>query len=113
MKVIIAGSRDKFPSLKDIDELVKKLSSPPTLIISGLAAGVDKVGLMWALSRRIPHKEFKPDWSRDKMGGPLRNEEMAKAADALILIWDGKSRGSFDMKSRAEAHDLLIIESII
>ena len=31
------------------------------------------------------------------MAGPLRNEKMARVADALIAFWDGKSRGTKNM----------------
>lgn len=33
------------------------------------------------------------DWERlGKAAGPIRNEEMAEIADALIAFWDGQSR---------------------
>ena len=48
-----------------------------------------------------------------------RNEDMAVYASqcpdggALVLIWNGHSSGSGDMKIRANKHGLLIIEYIL
>ena len=32
-----------------------------------------------------------------KKAGYMRNEEMAKVADALVVFWDGKSKGTKHM----------------
>jgi hypothetical protein len=48
-----------------------------------------------------------------KAAGPKRNKRMAEAADALILVWDGKSKGSASMKSEAQKRGLKIFEVII
>jgi len=47
----------------------------------------------------FPITSFKPDWgTHGRAAGPIRNREMAKYGDALLLIWDGASRGSANMK---------------
>jgi hypothetical protein len=46
---------------------------------------------------------FPAKWDKyGKAAGPLRNREMAAYADALILVWDGKSRGSANMLAEAK-----------
>ena len=59
-------------------------------------------------------KAFPADWQKHgRKAGPLRNMEMAINADALVLVWDGKSAGSASMKREAERAGLLIFELIV
>lgn len=102
MKLIIAGSRTlELPpsfiywsgcqfSFGAIDE-----------VVCGMANGVDNSGLLMAKEQKIPVKKFPADWDKyGKAAGHLRNGEMAKYADALLLIWDGESKGSANMKKQ-------------
>jgi hypothetical protein len=103
MKLIIAGSRTLKPSLRFIDYLVATLigTTPEHIgeIISGGANGVDSDARSWANIRQIPFKLFEADWNKNgKSAGPIRNKQMAEYGDALLLIWDGKSKGSSNMK---------------
>jgi hypothetical protein len=41
-----------------------------------------------------------------RIAGFVRNEEMAKIADACVVFWDGKSTGSADMIALAEKYKL-------
>ena len=100
MKVIIAGSRYLPISTVSVKQAVAisgwrdKISE----IVSGGARGVDGAGEWWAEYRRIPVKRFPADWARHgKAAGPIRNREMAEYADALIAVWDGKSKGTANM----------------
>lgn len=43
-----------------------------------------------------------------KRAGFMRNERMAKAADAAIVIWDGEARGSQNMIQQATNADILL-----
>lgn len=116
MKVIIAGSRHlnplKFFSAqrrgeathklyqiisKHLAHLESELGSPVTEIVSGKAAGIDTVGEAWAISNNIRVAEFLAEWDLGKHAGMLRNAQMAEYADAALVIWDGKSKGSADM----------------
>lgn len=116
MKVIIAGSRHlnpfKFFSASRRDEatfrlfqiiskhlavLESELGKPVTEIVSGKAPGIDTVGEAWAISIGIPVAEFPAEWELGKHAGMLRNAQMAEYADAALVIWDGKSKGSADM----------------
>lgn len=52
---------------------------------------------------------FPADWNKHgRAAGPIRNEEMAQYADALIAFWDGKSRGTKSMISLATEYSLKI-----
>ena len=44
--------------------------------------------------------EFPAEWDLGKHAGFLRNADMADYADAALVIWDGKSKGSADMLSQ-------------
>lgn len=110
MKVIIAGSRSlaDMPNPMDIvnDAIVIARYEHRIIIgkvICGEAKGADLLGRRWAQEREIPVLSKPADWrTHGKRAGVLRNEEMAQEADALIAIWDGKSRGTQDMIRRAK-----------
>lgn len=100
MKLIIAGTRSFDLRADFIRELVDIFNLKPTLIFSGGASGVDRSGEWYA--ENIANRPFKiimADWkNHGKAAGPIRNKRMAEYADALLLIWDGESRGSKNMK---------------
>lgn len=116
MRFIIAGSRDisehiayaecvKFRIEKNIEH---------TEIVSGTASGVDIAGEQYADFYDIPVKRFYPDWeTHGRAAGPIRNKQMAEYADALLLIWDGKSKGSTSMKTEMERLNKPIYEVIV
>lgn len=100
MKVIIAGSR----GLADQVQLAQVMTAfvaahgLPTEVVSGGARGVDQMGEAWARAQGIPVRQFLPDWDTyGRAAGPRRNGEMAAYADALVAIWDGRSRGTLNM----------------
>jgi len=79
--------------------------------------GVDWLGEQWAFKHKIPVQPFPAQWLRfNKRAGPKRNQEMAeftaKRKGILILIWNGSSRGSADMKSHAQRYGIKIYEYI-
>lgn len=105
MKVIIAGSRNIIDfalwHVKTAIEDAKLVGIEITEVVSGGARGIDWCGEQYAIANDIPYKVFHADWKRFGVGaGPLRNVEMAEYADALIAIWDGKSKGTLDMITR-------------
>jgi hypothetical protein len=97
MKVIIAGSRGiTDPEL--VERAIKESGFEITTVISGTARGVDVLGEQWAASNRIPLERYPADWDEDDYdAGFVRNSQMAKRADALVALWDGKSRGARSM----------------
>lgn len=98
MKVIISGSR----TIQDKDLVWTALENTKfeiTTLFSGGAQGVDLLGEEWAKSKGIPVVCYKPHYSIDnpRHAPLLRNIDMARDGDALIAIWDGKSRGTAHM----------------
>jgi hypothetical protein len=120
MRCIIAGSRkvfdwdlvfsiiDQCPFRSEIEEVVsgtQKSYNPETCQYGG----VDWIGEMWADKNGRRVRRFGADWkNKGRRAGPLRNEEMAKYADALIALPMGESRGTRDMIRRAKAHGLRV-----
>lgn len=104
MKVIIAGSR----TINNIHKLLNALEKCPFCddikeIVSGTAQGVDKLGEQYAKGLDIPIKQFPANWKAyGRSAGFIRNCEMAEYADALIAVWDGKSRGTKHMIDKAK-----------
>jgi hypothetical protein len=69
-----------------------------TEVVCGEAGGVDKMGRWWATHKNIPISSFPADWKKDgRQAGFMRNVRMADYAEALIAVWDGKSRGTAHM----------------
>jgi predicted Rossmann fold nucleotide-binding protein DprA/Smf involved in DNA uptake len=115
-KVIIAGSRhienDAY-SRELINDLIlsykNKFNATITHVITGKCAGVDTIGEEVAQSLDLEVIEYPADWSaHGYAAGPIRNRQMAANADGLILVWDGKSRGSYSMLSEARKAGLNI-----
>lgn len=97
MKVIIAGSRN-ITDYNMIEQIINKSKFNITEVVCGCAIGVDRVGQQWAKNNSIKIEEMPANWNRHgRAAGPIRNSEMAKYADAAIIIWDGKSPGSKNM----------------
>ena len=102
MRIIIAGTRTSV-NMDHLEVAIQKSGWTPKVIISGTAKGADQLGEQWARENSVPVKQFKPDWSQyGKAAGPKRNREMAENADALIALWDGKSKGTKNMIETAE-----------
>lgn len=108
MKVIIAGSRSIIdPAI--VVAAVEASGFKIAEVVSGCCRGVDKLGEKWAEDRGLPVKRFLANWGKHgKSAGPIRNREMAEYADALIAIWDGKSRGTANMIEEAEKRGLKV-----
>jgi len=109
MKLIIAGSRTldhenpfiRKAILRHLDNTFDK--EDVSEVVCGGARGPDSIGRIWANTYRIPIKEFPAKWDEfGKKAGPIRNQEMADYADGAIIYWDGMSRGSVDMFTRAK-----------
>lgn len=114
MRLVIAGGRDMNVPVTFIAACVDLFFLSPNTIIQGEADGVDASAKRYAIAYKIPHEDYKADWStHGKAAGPMRNERMAKAGDALLLVWDGKSPGSASMKRAMEALNKPIYEVIL
>jgi hypothetical protein len=108
MKVIIAGSRS-FSDYEFLCRICDQLlvNQSDVEIVSGGCYGPDRLGERYAIVRKHKLKQMPANWkSLGKKAGPIRNEEMAKYADALIAFWDGKSKGTMHMISMADKYKL-------
>lgn len=108
MRVIIAGSRD-ITDYEIVKQAINASGFEITCVVSGGARGVDMLAIQYAREYGIKWKFFPADWDTyGKAAGPMRNSQMAENADALIAVWDGKSRGTADMIRKAQAKGLKV-----
>ena len=113
LKVIIAGSRS-IESYLTVKTAIEKSGFPVGEVVSGTAQGADEIGEYWAEKHNVPIKQFPADWAKlGNRAGMIRNGEMADYADALVLVWDGKSRGSAGMLEIAKKQKLRIHQEIV
>lgn len=101
-KIIIAGSRHLDPKVvkriirEHWKDVCKQMGAKPDYIISGGADGTDKAGEL--VAKRLTGRKaivFEANWKLlGKSAGPSRNLDMVSVAHGLLIIWDGKSRGS-------------------
>ena len=90
MKLLIVGSR----SITDFD-LSPYISSDVDTVISGGAGGVDSLAEQYADLHRLSKYILRPRYDLYGRAAPLkRNEQMVDIADALLVIWDGRSKGT-------------------
>lgn len=121
MKLIIAGSRHLKIEYHEIISFLEHFQLDIydiDQIVSGGAEGVDKSGETVAniyISNKSDHlKIFPAEWEKyGNRAGPIRNYKMAAYADALFLIWDGKSSGSQHMKNAMRVLNKPVYEIIL
>lgn len=90
MKLAIVGSR----SIGSI-ELAPYISENVAEIVSGGARGVDALAQTFAKKHGLLFTEFLPRYERYGRAAPLkRNEQIAAYANAALVFWDGKSKGT-------------------
>ena len=105
MKVVVAGIRYSNPIEKiiydDYAYVAKAIIDSGFKIttgISGRAVGVDRLGETWADANDVSIESKPADWKKyGRGGGVIRNKEMAEMADAAVIVWDGKSTGTYNM----------------
>jgi len=125
MKIIIAGSRDikdKTLVSRIIDDAMEYLYNryiyPDEYewierIVSGCAEGVDAIGEEWAKANGVTVRHFKANWDwYGNKAGPIRNNEMADFADALICIRRRDSKGSKNMTDVMNRKNKIIVQYI-
>ena len=101
MKLLIAGSRgiNKF----DLEEYIPEETD---LIISGGADGIDSLAEKYADAHRISKLILRPRYDLYGRAAPLkRNETMVDLSDYILVIWDGKSKGTKHTIEYAEKHN--------
>ena len=89
MKIAVVGSRNL-----EI-EIERYLPEGITEIISGGARGIDRAAEAYADAHGIVKRIFLPDYPQYGRRAPLvRNRQIVQAAELVIAIWDGASRGT-------------------
>lgn len=110
-RVIVAGGRD-FSNYELLESKLNRILQNITdeiVIVCGMARGADTLGERYAKANGIRVEYYPADWNKyGKSAGYIRNEQMAKNADALIAFWDGKSKGTKNMIDIAEKYRLKI-----
>lgn len=90
MNLLIVGSR----SINEFD-LSEYIPDDTELIISGGAKGMDSIAEKYADSNNISKLILRPKYKLYGRAAPIkRNEEMVNIADAVLIIWDGRSNGA-------------------
>ena len=96
----VVGSRN-ITDFELLASILKKFKIEK--IISGGAKGVDNLAARYARENNIPLQEIKPDYNQYGRIAPLiRNKEIIKQADQVIVLWDGKSTGTVNAMNHAK-----------
>ena len=107
-RVIVAGGRDFFDYQLMEGRLNNILSQKENVVIvSGMANGADSLGIRYAREHKLLISYFPALWAQHgNRAGFIRNEEMAKNADACVCFWDGLSVGTEHMIETAKRMNL-------
>ena len=90
MKLLIVGSR----SITDFD-LSPYIPEDVDTVISGGASGIDSLAEQYADLHRLSKYIIRPRYDLYGRAAPLkRNEQVVDIADAVLVIWDGCSKGT-------------------
>lgn len=95
MKLAVIGSRgfQYYDVLKaTIDEL--REIYPITTIVSGGAKGADHLAEIYAQENNLKLDIYKPDWSKGRGAGYIRNVDIWNNSDLGVAFWDGESKGT-------------------
>ncbi len=106
-RLVVAGCRDYNDysvASVEIEKHIKKCDANcSVIIVSGCADGADKLGERYATEHHLNIERYPAEWEKyGKYAGPKRNSQMAQVADAVIVFWDGKSRGTKNMIESAK-----------
>ena len=111
MKLVIAGSRTVvniqhlYNAILTLD-LGDTVKNEVTEIISGGANGADKLGEILAAKLNKTLTIMPAEWDKyGKAAGYRRNEDMAELGDAVLVLYDGISKGSKHMIELAKKHN--------
>lgn len=114
MKIAVVGSR----SFNDFELLEKIILENFELkdieyIVSGGAKGADTMAERFAEKYKIKTIVFIPEWNRYSRGaGFIRNEKIVDNSDFVVVLWNGKSKGtlsSINLARKKLGEDKIII----
>ena len=107
-RLVVAGSRG-FDSYERLSaELNKYLAGRSNVtIISGTARGADRLGEKYAQEHGYKIEQVPAQWAKYHQGaGPIRNKQMVKTADAVLVFWDNESSGTRNIIECARAENI-------
>ena len=107
-RLVVAGSRG-FDSYERLSaELDKYLAGRSNVtIISGTARGADRLGEKYAQAHGYKLEQVPAQWAKYHQGaGPIRNKQMVKTADAVLVFWDNESSGTRNIIECARAENI-------
>ena len=107
-RLVVAGSRG-FDSYERLSaELDKYLAGRSNVtIISGTAKGADRLGEKYAQEHGYKIEQMPAQWAKYHQGaGPIRNKQMVKTADAVLVFWDNESSGTRNIIECARAENI-------
>ena len=109
MKLLIAGSR----GITNFD-LSEHVPEGVDIIISGGAKGIDTLAEQFADDNGIEKLIVRPQYEKYGRAAPIkRNEEMVNICDAVLAVWDGKSKGTRHTLNYARKKEKIIIEIVV
>lgn len=126
-KVIITGGRDYADYKTLCDTLNYLFGGLAVHIIAGACStgtlthtrpdgtkvyGCDGLTERYAAEFGYKFTPYPADWKTNgKSAGPIRNSEMLKSgAEVCIGFWDGKSKGTLDMMTKADRAGLTVVK---
>lgn len=109
LRTIIAGSRS-FNDFATMQEMMETVPWTISAVLNGTAPGADTMGAKWAKhNQSISVINYPAPWEEfGRRAGMMRNIVMADNADALVAIWDGRSRGTAQMIEEATKRNLVV-----
>lgn len=109
MHLAIIGTRDYPGSPETVATAIAQHNLAPTAVLCGEARGPDTWGRLWAEQQGIPVISYPADWKRyGRAAGMIRNREMIVAADAVLALWDDKSKGTRDAIALARQRGITV-----
>lgn len=109
MITIVAGSR----SINRYSHVASAIAEAPwviTKVLSGGARGVDEFAVSYANLNQIPYDLATAFWNEendyDPAVGSDRYSEMLQVAEAIIIVWDGISKGTAHLIELAKQTNL-------
>jgi hypothetical protein len=111
LKLVVAGSR----SIKDKEVVFRNIYLCQAdicvdQIVCGGAKGVDMAAILWAMKEEVPYTVYLPNYKMYGKIAPLvRNSKMASYGNALLALWDSKSRGTIHMVSEMRRLDKPVV----
>lgn len=110
MRVIVCGSRT-WTSYGAVSDHINSVLCDNLVVVHGACrTGADEHARLVCVALGIEQEPHPADWERHgKTAGFIRNGEMADAGASLcIAFWDGRSRGTLDMITRATKVGILV-----